>query len=108
MLELVEQVQALEAPQSDYLKGIFDKTTEDVARKELNLQRIVGLRDALQKRDEPAITALDWFLERTISHRDQLVLPLHGGPVSLSATSRDLQVEIRRTLQGIPVICRGP
>jgi AcrR family transcriptional regulator len=33
--------------------------------------------------DEPAIAALGHFLEQTIDHGDQLILPMHGGPVLL-------------------------
>lgn len=42
----------------------------------------------------PAIGALETFLTSTIAHREQLVLPLHGGPDDLTAESRRLREEI--------------
>lgn len=45
-------------------------------------------------RERPAIGALEAFLTSTISHREQLVLPLHGGPDELSEESRRLRAEI--------------
>lgn len=38
-------------------------------------------------RDEPALESLNRFLDWEIEHRDELVLPLHGGPISLEAES---------------------
>ncbi len=51
---------------------------------------------AVEAADRPgaAIAALDWFLDGTIAHRDQLVLPLHGGPSTLSATATATQAEV--------------
>lgn len=42
----------------------------------------------------PAIGVLEAFLASTIAHREQLVLPLHGGPDDLSEESRRLRKEI--------------
>lgn len=42
----------------------------------------------------PGIDALDRFLTGTIAHRDQLVLPLHGGPTELSADAAHLRTEV--------------
>lgn len=52
---------------------------------------------AVEAADRPgvvAMTALDWFLDGTIAHRDQLVLPLHGGPSTLSGMARATQAEV--------------
>lgn len=43
----------------------------------------------------PAVVCLEHFLDGTISHRDQLVLPMHGGPVELSQTAVRLRDEVR-------------
>lgn len=54
--------------------------------------------DAVEKAalvDGPAISALESFFASTIAHRDQLVLPLHGGPVDLSEESLRIQGKIR-------------
>lgn len=48
--------------------------------------------------DGPAIAALDGFLERTIGHRDQLVLPLHGGPPEPSPAAREAQAQVHAAL----------
>jgi AcrR family transcriptional regulator len=50
-------------------------------------------------RDEPALTALDRFLDRTIEHRDQLVLPLHGGPAQLTPAAARTRDRVHDTLQ---------
>lgn len=49
----------------------------------------------------PAIVRIERFYEATIAHRDQLVLPLHGGPSALSPVARSLQREVRDTISGI-------
>lgn len=41
------------------------------------------------------------FLDRTISRRDDLVLPLHGGPAITTDATRAVQAEVHRTLQRI-------
>lgn len=46
----------------------------------------------------PALGALDWFLERTIGHRAELVLPLHGGPSELTARSQAVRAEVHQAL----------
>lgn len=45
-----------------------------------------------------AIASLDQFLERTIDHRDQLVLPLHGGPSGLSARSQPIRARVHAAI----------
>ncbi|WP_205683395.1 TetR/AcrR family transcriptional regulator [Brevibacterium sp. S111] len=42
----------------------------------------------------PAIAGVEEFLLRTIAHRDQLVLPLHGGPVAVSHEAQELRAQI--------------
>jgi hypothetical protein len=48
--------------------------------------------------DEPAILALGGFFERTITRRDDLILPLHGGPVTLDAEAVALREAISDAL----------
>jgi AcrR family transcriptional regulator len=55
--------------------------------------------------DGPAIDAVARFLEQTIAGRDDLILPLHGGPVSVDARTLALQAEIRNLLE--QVLARG-
>jgi AcrR family transcriptional regulator len=53
----------------------------------------------------PALDAIARFLAQTIAARDDLILPLHGGPVSLDARTLALRAEIRELLE--QVLARG-
>jgi AcrR family transcriptional regulator len=55
--------------------------------------------------DGPAVEAVGRFLVQTIAARDDLILPLHGGPVSLDAHTLALRAEIRALLER--VLARG-
>jgi hypothetical protein len=55
--------------------------------------------------DEPAPAALEQFFERTIAARNQLILPLHGGPVIHDGKIVALRAEIRSLLE--QVLARG-
>jgi AcrR family transcriptional regulator len=55
--------------------------------------------------DEPAPAALEQFFERTIAARNQLILPLHGGPVIQDGKIVALRTEIRSLLE--QVLARG-
>jgi AcrR family transcriptional regulator len=54
---------------------------------------------------EPAPTALARFFEQTIRARDDLILPLHGGPVTLDEHTVALRTEISDLLE--QVLTRG-
>jgi AcrR family transcriptional regulator len=47
------------------------------------------------------LDCLDLFLDTTISHRDQLLLPLHGGPDITENSTRALRTQVHQTLQRI-------
>jgi AcrR family transcriptional regulator len=53
------------------------------------------------ERPGPAADAVGAFFAATIEHRDQLVLPLHGGPSDLDDEARQLRAEIRTVLGAI-------
>jgi AcrR family transcriptional regulator len=55
--------------------------------------------------DEPAPATLAQFFERTIAARNELILPLHGGPVIDDEKIVALQTEIRNLLE--QVLARG-
>jgi AcrR family transcriptional regulator len=55
--------------------------------------------------DEPAPVALEQFFEHTIVARNQLILPLHGGPVIHDGKIVALRTEIRSLLE--QVLARG-
>ena len=54
---------------------------------------------------DSAVDSLRMFLERALEYRDQLVLPLHGGPARLDDDSSTLQAEIREHIAAI--LARG-
>jgi AcrR family transcriptional regulator len=54
---------------------------------------------------ESAPEALEHFFEQTIAARDELILPLHGGPVSLDENTVALRSEISDLLE--QVLARG-
>ena len=41
---------------------------------------LVALAEEAETREGDALARLDWYWDRVIEQRDQLVLPLHGGP----------------------------
>jgi AcrR family transcriptional regulator len=49
--------------------------------------------------DGPAVDAIARFLAETIAARDDLILPLHGGPVLLDTRTLALRAEIRELLE---------
>jgi AcrR family transcriptional regulator len=55
--------------------------------------------------DGPAVDAIARFLAQTIAARDDLILPLHGGPVLLDDRTLALRAEIRELLE--QVLTRG-
>jgi AcrR family transcriptional regulator len=44
------------------------------------------------------LDGIGWFLERTIDHRTELVLPLHRGPGALPPVTAAVQTEVHRTI----------
>jgi AcrR family transcriptional regulator len=60
---------------------------------------------AAARSDQSAPTALAQFFEHTIKARDDLILPLHGGPVIRDETIAALRTEIRDLLE--QVLARG-
>lgn len=60
---------------------------------------------AAARSQEPAPAALEQFFEQTIAARNELVLPLHGGPVIQNDEIVALQTEIRNLIG--QVLARG-
>lgn len=65
---------------------------------ERSFAMVRALAEQAAQRKGPAIAALRWFLEGTIEHGDQLVLPLHGGPTALTAAARQARSEIHAAI----------
>jgi AcrR family transcriptional regulator len=51
--------------------------------------------------NEPALATLSSFLDGVISHADQLVLPLHGGPLPTAAETLAVRSRVHQALQRI-------
>lgn len=51
--------------------------------------------------NEPGLAALSSFLDCVISHADQLILPLHGGPVPVDAETLAARSTVHQALQRI-------
>ena len=66
---------------------------------------VLGNARAAAASRRPAIGALALFFERTIGCRDELILPLHGGPVSLDAATVAVRTEISDLIDA--VLARG-
>ena len=50
---------------------------------------------------EPGLATLSSFLDGVISHADQLVLPLHGGPIPTAAETLAARSSVHQAIQGI-------
>jgi AcrR family transcriptional regulator len=70
-----------------------------------SFQLVVQHARAAALSDEPAPAALEQFFEQTIAARNQLILPLHGGPVIDDPEIVALRTEIRNLLE--QVLARG-
>lgn len=66
---------------------------------------VLGNARAAADSRRPAIVALELFLERTISSRHDLILPLHGGPVILDEQTVAVRTEIANLIE--QVLARG-
>ena len=70
-----------------------------------SFQLVLQHARAAAQSDEPAPAALAQFFEQTIAARNELILPLHGGPVIHDEKIVALQTEIRDLLE--QVLARG-
>jgi AcrR family transcriptional regulator len=60
---------------------------------------LARLAETAETRPGDAISRLDWWWDRVIDKRDQLVLPLHGGPPITSDHVRAEQARLHASLQ---------
>ena len=70
-----------------------------------SFQLVLDAVDRAAEPDRPGIEAVRSFLDQTIEHGPDLVLPMHGGPFPPDQETVALQVEVRRGL-GL-LLCRG-
>lgn len=54
---------------------------------------------AAEAREETALACLSWWWDRALDQRDQLVLPLGGGPPVTSAETLAVQAQLHQSLQ---------
>jgi len=62
---------------------------------ERSFELVLGAIERVQRECGPAICKLEMFYDATIAHRQELVLPLHGGPQNLSDAAKFTRNRIR-------------
>ena len=65
---------------------------------ERSFAMVRALAEQAAQRDGPADAALRWFFDGTIGHRNQLVLPLHGGPATLTPAAQQARSEVHAAI----------
>jgi AcrR family transcriptional regulator len=74
-----------------------DALLEDLTHRSFRL--LARLSEDAETRQGDAVARLDWWWDRVIDQRDQLVLPLHGGPPITSDHVRAEQARLHASLQ---------
>lgn len=62
---------------------------------------VLGHAQRATRRRGPALAAVASFFESVLRDRDELVLPLHGGPVDVDPAAVEVQTEIRSMLRSL-------
>lgn len=63
-----------------------------------SFQLVLDAANRAAQSDGSGIEAVRCFLDQTIEHGAELVLPLHGGPPAADRETDSLQAEVRRTM----------
>ena len=63
-----------------------------------SFQLVLDAANAAAEPDQPGIEAVRAFLDQTIEHGPDLVLPLHGGPPVMEPATVAVQTEVHRRL----------
>ena len=66
-----------------------------------SFQRVLEAARLAADSDGTAVDALRSFIDQTIDHGAELVLPLHGGPVPLDPGTQALRTEVHATIEQI-------
>lgn len=66
-----------------------------------SFERVLANARTAESRGTTAAGALQLFIEAAISQRNQLVLPLHGGPPLTSPRTRAVRTHVRQVIQQI-------
>ena len=67
----------------------------------ISFEQVLANARAAESNATTATEALRQFIEAAISQRNELVLPLHGGPPLTSPSTRIVQKQVHRTVQQI-------
>jgi AcrR family transcriptional regulator len=67
----------------------------------ISFEQVLDNATAAENNATTASEALQQFIEVAISQRNELVLPLHGGPPLTSPSTRIVQQQVHRTVQQI-------
>jgi AcrR family transcriptional regulator len=71
----------------------------------ISFERVLANAQAAERTGATATEALQLFIEAAISQRNELVLPLHGGPPATVPATRDAQQQVHQIIQQL--ISRG-
>jgi AcrR family transcriptional regulator len=64
-----------------------------------SFQLVLECAKGTEELDGPGLAAVSSFLDCVISHRDELVLPLHGGPVPAAPDTLAARTSVHQTLE---------
>ena len=67
----------------------------------VSFERVLANAQAAERTGATATEALQLFIEAAISQRNELVLPLHGGPPSTVPATRAVQQQVHQIIQQI-------
>ena len=67
----------------------------------VSFERVLANAQAAERTGATATQALQLFVEAAISQRNELVLPLHGGPPSTVPATRAVQQQVHQIIQQI-------
>jgi len=67
----------------------------------ISFERVLANARAAERTGATATEALQLFIEAAISQRNELVLPLHGGPPSMVPATREVQQQVHQIIQQI-------
>jgi AcrR family transcriptional regulator len=67
----------------------------------ISFERVLANAQAAERAGATATEALRLFIEAAISQRNELVLPLHGGPPSMVPATRAVQQQVHQIIQQI-------
>lgn len=72
---------------------------------ERSFRMVLAVAQEAAEQAGSGLEAVGWFLDRTVEHRAELVLPLHGGPSELPPRTDAVRAEVHRAI-GL-VLARG-